>query len=434
MYKYLFIFFMLISATGLYANENPSWGESKAFIEAYPWNPHSDDGFPDQMGNQYVISSGAFISRVQSSCSNEDVDMLYHIGNFVRLLKKGRALNSDSSIIGCKALIQAAKCETQLMKSDVELPPRYSEVSMSYWYQPNAKVFQGDMDALKTLSREYSNAKGERCELSIEKNRYIWRNCYDIKPLDEILSMISVQEEIMGLKPIQDFVDMDEHDPFTYSRYGVYTSIMANPSGDASAATLHNYFGARYAYEIYNTFSANMELCPESEIDRANIGCLGKTEIFRFFKYLKDKMNAPDFDVSKLQGAELLYVRMLEAGMIDEPDQPPSVKFAKYPPPLVPNWSEYFERDRYTAETGIVLPDSENSSDQYAVAEAPKAEVPKSAPVAVAPKPAPVAKPEKEVVQPDSEPQWLGWLLVGSVIGLLLFAWYGSRRRHKSQD
>lgn len=132
------------------------------------------------------------------------------------------------------------------------------------------------------------------------------------------------------------------------SRYGVYSSIMLDQNRDLDAIFKEPYDLVRYAFQIYNTFPAEMEECVEVPGDSF---CQGKKEIDNELKDLRLKILAPSFDASKLSAYEQLMVRLLEAGMIDKADQPASVKLPRYPPPLVPNWSEYFERDRYIEET-----------------------------------------------------------------------------------
>ncbi len=420
------VFMLLVFiAQPLCAEERASWQESRAYIEKQPWVVLSDDGINVALTSRHILAAKLFISDVLATCGDEDVRLLSHIANLTSQINTENGLSEDVALVGKTAQIQAVKCEISRMESGLPLSPRYSDREFKYYGEQT--ISPEATAQLEELDREHSVAKKARCDFSIKQNQYVWRNCYDVRPLDEVLSIVSTQKEIMGLPAITpDYELFGDRDPFAGSRYGVYRSIMMNPGGDAAAVQANNFSPIRYAYEIYNTFPADMEKCPDDLAARQHDGCFGKAEIYRGFQYYKKKMNANGFDVSKLSKSELLHIRMLEAGMIDEPDQPPSVEFAKYPPPLVPSWSEYFERDRYTAETGIILPEIslEETSAPKTIPQMEKAQVetPKAAPVT-------------EVSQPPQPPQAvpLRERLTVIIIGILalLFGWYALRSERK---
>ncbi len=422
-YKQILILMLsgvLLSPNISIAEEITSWEALKTEAKSLPWMYLTDDGIP--LSTSHIVrTSEQFLPAVLNSCSDDDIEALYKVAHSAVLLKdEPERLDIATAIAGCKAGITALQCDTKRVARQQPLSTSYPlfRTCNSYNLQPDANN-RSDYETLVALEKEIETELKKRCDVSIENQLNIFKNCAGQRRIIDLIQNPVVQEEINNLPAITKGVVEDGGSEL--SRYDVASYIFSTP--EANETEEETLLRIRYAYELYNTFPANMEVCPDSELDRGAIGCFGKTRIYSGVQSIIDRSIVPNFDVSKLHKSELLQLRMHEAGMIDAPDQPASVKFAKYPPPLVPNWSEYFEKDRYTAETGIVLsdvPDEKVVEDQYTQV---KTE-PKPVTKAPAPMSAPVFEPERKSPLP-------GLVFFGGIIGLLLYAWYAIRRRRK---
>lgn len=450
------MFFIIIAVRGALAGEI-AWEIAKDEIGSYEWSMHSDTGPLLPNGNQYIISASSYVLNAASSCDDDTIRLLYKIAKISRDLYVSGELGYKAAQIGCSALIEGTKCETLRVKSHEELSTyRYIEPARPKCFFPRKGVSTEYLADMKKLSHQYSTARYDRCNVSIDNQRYVWRNCYDIEEdmkIDEILRMLSTLDEVNNLPAFKNqWIELNDGiKPFSSSRFGVAKYLIQHSGLSTDLLLVNN---ARFSLEIYNSLPNSGSVCYSVEGARV---CSSKQDFitaydnpqsFKKIISIRDQIKASGFDFSQLDGQELLFARMIAAGMIDEPDQPPSVSFARYPPPLVPNWSEYFEADRYTAETGIVVNNdmgdaysqsysiTKNESDAYRHANTLQEN--ESVSTSQSEKPSPVEAPAvtksdapsshiSKTQSSDALPSWVVWasaVIVGVLLVLLVsFVW-----------
>lgn len=131
------VFFLLINCNDAFAQEKPTEQEARVVINNW-LNNEAWDGLPEREDNQFVAAMASFIESGSQSCTDDDIQLLYDIPHFATQLFGNNALESRTSVLGLKSLIQGAHCEMNRLRAEGKLSLRYSEYPMGVLSHPNA--------------------------------------------------------------------------------------------------------------------------------------------------------------------------------------------------------------------------------------------------------------------------------------------------------